>query len=205
MNRRRFAPLCFPILCFALAGSVTAVAASKEIIELQRDVAQLQEQTRLLQQSIDTKMAQLQVLAQQSLDSSNRANASVTDLARSIQSSGADLGKQVVQPMAALGTRIDSMAQDLQALQAGVADQNSRMSKMQQQLIDLKNALSTMPAPTSAAPPPGLTLIPVPHPDWMAYSLPANGRTQLRLRELSTGLPNSVAPLIQRISPLRAG
>ena len=91
------------------------------MIELQRDVAQLQESMRLLQQSIDTKMAQLQVLAQQSLDSSNRANTSVSDLARSIQSSGADLGKQVLQPMANMSTRIDGMAQDLQALQAGVA------------------------------------------------------------------------------------
>ena len=149
MNTKRFT------ICFALlAASTSSFAASKEMIELQRDVAQLQEQTRLLQQSIDTKMAQIQVLAQQSLDSSNRANASVSDLARSIQTSGADLGKQVLQPMANMSTRIDGMAQDLQALQAGVADQNSRMAKIQQQLTDLKNAMATMPAPSSSVPPP---------------------------------------------------
>ncbi len=91
-------------------------------------------------------------LAQQSLDSANRANASVSDLSRSIQASGADLGKQVLQPMASMSSRIDGMAQDLQSLQAGVADQASRMAKIQQQLTDLKNAMSTMPAPSSVPP-----------------------------------------------------
>jgi len=144
---------------FIIVAALPVFAASKEMIELQRDVAQLQEQTRLLQQSIDTKMAQLQVVAQQSLDSSNHANSSVSDLSRSIQASGADLGKQVLQPMAALSQRIDGMAQDLQSMQAGVADQSARMAKIQQQLIDLKNAMSTMPAPGSA-PPPSTTAAP---------------------------------------------
>jgi len=157
MNISRFAAT----ICFAVVSAASAFAANKEMIELQRDVAQLQEQTRLLQQSIDTKMAQLQVLAQQSLDSSNRANTSVADLARSVQASGADIGKQVLQPMAALSTRIDGMAQDLQSLQAGVADQSARMAKIQQQLVDMKNAMSTMPAPGSvptsgSAPPVGV-------------------------------------------------
>ncbi len=157
MNISRFA-----LVCTTLLAAAPAFPANKEMIELQRDVAQLQEQTRLLQQSIDTKMAQLQVLAQQSLDASNRANTSVADLARSVQASGADIGKQVLQPMAALSTRIDGMAQDLQSMQAGVADQSARMAKIQQQLVDLKNAMSTMPAPGSApvtsgsSPPPSM-------------------------------------------------
>ena len=154
MNTKRIALVCLSAMAMMLAMALPALPASKEMIELQRDVAQLQEQTRLLQQSIDTKMAQLQVLAQQSLDAGNRANASVGDLSRAVQASGADIGKQVLQPMAALSTRIDGMAQDLQSVQAGVADQNARMAKIQQQLVDLKNAMSTMPAPGSAAPPP---------------------------------------------------
>ncbi|MDQ6677904.1 MAG: tetratricopeptide repeat protein, partial [Acidobacteriota bacterium] len=139
--------------------AVPVCAASKETILLQRDVAQLQEQVRLLQQSIDSKMSQIQVLAQQSLDSSAKANSSVADLARAIQASGSDMGKQVLQPMATLGTRIDGMAQDLQSVQAGVADQNARMAKMQQQLVDIKNALSAIPPPSTsaAAPLPGLS------------------------------------------------
>jgi len=152
MNITRFA-------LFAALLAAPAVAANKETIELQRDVAQLQEQVRLLQQSIDTKMTQITMLAQQSLDSSNKANTSVADLARSVQASGSDMGKQVLQPMATLSTRMDGMAQDLQSVQAGVADQNARMAKIQQLLVDIKNAISTLPPPGTpvAAPPPGLS------------------------------------------------
>ena len=149
MNKQHLAKLCFTLLAVA----APTFAASKEMIELQRDVAQLQEQTRLLQQSIDTKMTAIQLLVQQSVDASTRANMTASDLARSIQTSGADLGKQVLQPMASMSTRIDGMAQDLQSLAAGVADQASRMAKIQQQLTDMKNAMATMPAPSSAIPP----------------------------------------------------
>jgi TolA-binding protein len=126
--------------------------ASKEMIELQRDVAQLQESMRVLQQSFDSKMAQIQVLVQQSLDASNKSNNSVADISRSIQSSGASIGKEVQQPIANMGQRIDGMAQDLQSVQQQVADQNSKLSQLQQQLNDIKTLLSTMQAP--AVPPP---------------------------------------------------
>ena len=54
------------VLCPAFAP-----AANREMIELQRDVAQLQDQVRDLQRSFDEKLAALQVLVQQTLDSAN--------------------------------------------------------------------------------------------------------------------------------------
>ncbi len=142
------------LLCMALLLIPSlATAASKEIIELQRDVAQLQEQMRLLQQSLDTKTAQLQVLTQQTLDSANKANTSVSDLARSVQASGSDIGKQVIQPIAALGSRMDQVSNDMRAVQDSVADQSARMGKIEQQLLDLKNLIATMQAPAAAPPP----------------------------------------------------
>ena len=48
----------FPVICSA---------ASKEIVELQRDVAQLQDQVRNLQSGFDTKLAALTVLVQQAI------------------------------------------------------------------------------------------------------------------------------------------
>ncbi|MCU1260243.1 MAG: Tetratricopeptide 2 repeat protein [Bryobacterales bacterium] len=122
------------------------------MIELQRDVAQLQDQMRLLQQSFDTRIAQVQLLTQQALDTASKSNASINDLARVIQNDSANVGRQVAQPVAALGARVDTLSQDLSGLQSTVADQTSRLGQIQQQLVDLKNLLSTMQAP--AAPPP---------------------------------------------------
>jgi TolA-binding protein len=131
-----------------------APAASKEMIELQRDVAQIQEQLRLLQQSFDTKIAEIQVLARQASEGTNRNQSAVNDLQRGIQAGTADLGKQVAQPIAAMNSRIDGLATDIQAMQNSIADQNAKMAKIQQQLVDLLTAVKTMQAPP---PPPPTT------------------------------------------------
>src|ERR1039458_8735753 len=52
-------------------------AASKEIVELQRDLALLQEQVRSMQRSQDEKFSAIQVLVQQALDSANKTSTSV--------------------------------------------------------------------------------------------------------------------------------
>jgi TolA-binding protein len=148
MNIRRIllpAFMLFPLL---------AQAASKEMIELQRDVAQLQEQLRLIQQSLDTKLAEIQVLSRQASEGTNRNQITMADLQKGIQAGTADLGRQVAQPIAAMNSRIDSLSGDMQAIQNSVADQNSKLAKLQQQLVDLLTAVKTMQAPP---PPPPTT------------------------------------------------
>jgi TolA-binding protein len=129
-----------------------APAANKEIVELQRDVAQLQDQMRLMQQSFDTRIGALQLLSQQALEAANKSNAALVELTRTIQSDSASVGRQVAQPVAALGARVDTLSQDMSGLQSTVANQTETLGRIQQQLVDLKNLLSTMQAP--AAPPP---------------------------------------------------
>ena len=55
-----------------LAPAGGAFAASKEIQELQRDVALMQEDIRTLQRSFDQQVAGLRTLTQQAVDNSNR-------------------------------------------------------------------------------------------------------------------------------------
>ena len=59
-------------LLLVLALPVAAPAASKEILELQRDIAQLQQQIKDLQRSQDEKLAALTELARQSIEAANR-------------------------------------------------------------------------------------------------------------------------------------
>jgi TolA-binding protein len=146
MNYRR---LLLPALM--LVPMLVYAGPSKEMIELMRDVAQLQEQLRLLQQSFDSKIAEIQVLARQAADGTNRNDAKMNDLTRGISQGTADLGKQVAQPIASMNSRVDGLSNDMQAMQNSIADQNAKMSKIQQQLGDLLTAVRTMQAP---APPP---------------------------------------------------
>lgn len=148
MTFRRFllpALMLFPLL---------AQAESKEMLALQRDVAQLQEQMRLIQQTLDTKLTEISVLARQASEGTNRNQITMADLQKGIQAGTADLGKQVAQPIAAMNSRIDGLSTDMQAIQNAVADQNAKMAKLQQQLADLLTAVKTMQAPP---PPPPTT------------------------------------------------
>ncbi len=152
MNYRR---LLLPgLMLIPLLASLPVRAASKEMIELQRDVAQMQEQLRLLQQTFDTKISEIQVLARQAADGTNKNQTAVAELDRGVRAGSADLGRQVAQPIASMNSRIDGLSGDMQAMQNAVADQNSKMAKIQQQLTDLLNAVKTMQAP---APPPPTT------------------------------------------------
>src|SRR5271154_6030599 len=65
------------VLVVFFALSPFAFGASKEIMELQRDVALLQDQVRTLQSAVDQKVAAIQTLTQQTLDSVNRTNTAV--------------------------------------------------------------------------------------------------------------------------------
>ena len=59
-------------------------AASKEQQEMQRDIAQLQDQVRTLQSSFDQKLATLETLVAQALDAGNKTNTNVSVLSSSV-------------------------------------------------------------------------------------------------------------------------
>jgi len=135
----------------ALFPSLT-FAASREIVELQRDVALLQEQLRTLQRSQDEKLSAIQVLVQQALDAANKANTSVALLQSSLQQSSKDQQTKVVTSVVDLTSKMDSMTSDFSALRESVADIASQVGKLQQQMVDIGNAVRTIQAPPAAPP-----------------------------------------------------
>jgi tol-pal system protein YbgF len=142
------------ILAASFAFPVICSAASKEIVELQRDVAQLQDQVRALQSSFDTKMGTIAAQVQQLADSAGRANNSLGSLQGAIQEQLRQQGKEVIAPVAGMGAKIDEMSTAFQQVQNSMADVTARMGKLEQQVLDLSNAVRTINSP---APPPGST------------------------------------------------
>jgi len=150
---RRFA-VCALVAAVVLSLIPTrSLAASKEIMELQRDVAGLQEQLRLLKESQDKQLAALTVLVQQALDTSKASTTGVAVIQNNLAQSLRDMEGKVQTPVAGLSSRLDGMDQDMRTLQQSVSDLNASMSKLQQQLTDLNHAVSILQAP--APPPPG--------------------------------------------------
>jgi tol-pal system protein YbgF len=127
--------------------------ASKEIMELQRDVALLQDQVKQLQQSQDKQLAALTELVRQALDTANRANTSIAVMQSSFQDSVKQQRNEVVTPVVGLSARMDSMSNDFRTVQQAVGDLTSAVQKLQAQLTDVGNAVKVLQAP--AVPPPG--------------------------------------------------
>jgi TolA-binding protein len=139
-------------LILAGAPIVAFGAASKEMQELQRDVALLQEQVRQLQQSQDKQLAAITVLVQQAVDAANRANTAVAVIQSSFAQNISQQESKVVAPVVGLSTRMDNMASDFRTLQQSVTDLTSLVEKVQAQLTDLNNAVKVMQAPAPAPP-----------------------------------------------------
>ena len=147
----------FPRLCVwvLIASPTLAFAASKEILELQRDITQLQQQVKDLQRSQDEKFAALQVLVQQAVDNASKANTAVAVIQSGFQQNIRDTESKVVAPVVGLASRMDQVSNDLRTVEQAVSDVTGLMSKLQAQLTDLGNAVKVMQAPPP--PPPAQT------------------------------------------------
>jgi tol-pal system protein YbgF len=159
----RFLPVGLCVLCLAPGLSL---AANREFVELQRDVAALQDQVRSLQQSQSENMGKIIALLQQAVDSVSKVNTSVAVLDAQMR----EREKTLAAPMTAMGAKVDSMASEFQSLRVSLDDVSSRLAKLQQGLIDLNNTVKVISAPPSpppaagsggpasaSGPPPGVT------------------------------------------------
>lgn len=143
---------------FALLGLLAVpmvFGQKKEILEMQRDILQMQDQVRSLQRSQDEKMAAIQVLLQQTLDAANKANTATAVLEASLRDKLKDQEKNLVVPVAGLGTKVDQLSSDFSGVRESVADLTSRLGKLQNQVSDLSQAIRTLSSPPP--PPPGAT------------------------------------------------
>jgi TolA-binding protein len=143
------------VIAALLLPGTSFAAASKEMQELQRDIAQLQDQVRTLQSAVDQKMAALQVLVQQTYDSASKANTGVSVLSAGVTTSLERELHTALAPVAGLAAKVDNTNNDVAELRNAVTDLNTQMNRMQQMLTDLNNTVKVLAAPP--APPPGPT------------------------------------------------
>jgi TolA-binding protein len=127
-----------------------AIGANKDIVELQRDIATLQDQVRTMQSKTDEKLAAITVLLQQTLDAANNANKATAVMDSRVNDR---LEKSVVsvgQPVAVLGAKVDQMANDFAGMKDALTDVVAKIGKLDQRLAELNNTVRTVQAPPPA-------------------------------------------------------
>lgn len=141
------------VLLAATLLPLSSFAQKKEIVELQRDIALLQDQVRTLQRSQDEKMSALTVLIQQALDAATRANTAIAVLQSGLNDRLGEQSKAVGGTVSGLGTKVDQMSDEFRGVRESISDMNSRMGKLDQKLTDISTAIRTI-GTAPAAPPP---------------------------------------------------
>ena len=139
---------CCRILLVLGVATCSLFAQKKEYMELQREVALFGDQLRAMQKSIEEKLAQLSQQSQDATAAANKANAAVGDIEKRLE----EQGKSLTAPVAGIGSKVDQMAGEFQALRESVAGLNARMGKLEQQLLDISTAIKTIQAPPVAPP-----------------------------------------------------
>jgi len=145
-------------VALALLAPVPAAAQKKEIIQLQADMNRLLQTQRELQRTVDEKNAVLKTLVEQSLDAINKLNTSLGMLQKSVQDVQANSG-----------SRIDTLATQVQALADNLDEVKSRLGKLNQQMGEAQSVLQSLDAKiaggTPAQPPAGAAPAPPPSAD----------------------------------------
>ena len=133
--------ICVPLFLSA----PPAVAQKKEIVQLQAQMDRVIQTQRDLQRTVDEKNAVLKTLVEQSLDAINKLNTNLGALQRSVQDVQANSG-----------SRIDTLATQVQALADNLDEVKSRLSKLNQQVGEVQSVVQSLDAKIAGgAPAPG--------------------------------------------------
>jgi tol-pal system protein YbgF len=136
--------LCLIVLLLVPAG---AFAQKKQIQELQRDMALMQDEIR----GMNERLTNLTVMMEQLMTKVSNTNTTVTVLDGSIKDSLKQQERQIAEPVTRVGSKVDQMSDEFRFVKESIADVNTRIGNVQTQLSDLQTAVQIMAAP---APPP---------------------------------------------------
>jgi len=121
-------------------SAMPAFGASKEIIQLQTQVQQLQEQMSAMKQSFDERMGVMKNLIELNTDAANKTTAAIASLQNNLQKQQGDSSGKV-----------DQLSGQIQALNDTMDELKVRLAKVSKQLEDMQSTQQSLAAQQQAA------------------------------------------------------
>ena len=138
MKLNRF-PLALALLA-VFVSTVPAFAASKEMIQLQTEVDQLQHAMTQMKQSFDERMGVMRNLLEKNTDAANKVSAAIDSLQTSLNKQQIDRAAQV-----------DQISGQIQALNDTMDELKVRLAKLSKQFEDMQATQQSMAAQQAQA------------------------------------------------------
>src|SRR5215469_11098700 len=126
------------LLAVLWIGLAPAWGVSKEMVQLQTQVQQLQEQMTAMQRSFDERMGVMKNLVETDTDAVNKAVAAVNALQTTLQKQQGDAG-----------SKADQISGQIQALNDTMDELKVRLAKVTKQLEDMQAAQQSIQAQQS--------------------------------------------------------
>ena len=126
---------CLALFSMLWIGAAPAWGVSKEMVQLQTQVQQLQEQMTAMQRSFDERMGVMNNLVQTNSDAMNKLVASLTALETTLQKQQTDAG-----------AKSDQLSGQIQALNDTLDELKVRLAKVTKQLEDMQAAQQSLAA-----------------------------------------------------------
>jgi tol-pal system protein YbgF len=128
----------FALLPTLLLAATPSWAVSKETIQLQTQVQQLQEQMTAMQRSFDERMGVMNNLVERDTDAVNKAVTALSALQASLQKQQGDSS-----------THVDQLSGQIQSLNDSLDELKVRLAKVSKQLEDMQAAQQSTAASTA--------------------------------------------------------
>ncbi|MGA2920663.1 MAG: tetratricopeptide repeat protein [Candidatus Sulfotelmatobacter sp.] len=124
-------PGCSPLALLATLclATMPAWGVSKEMVQLQTQVQQLQEQMTAMQRSFDERMGVMNNLVERDTDAVNKVAAAVSTLQSTLQKQQGDSASHV-----------DQLSGQIQALNDSLDELKARLAKLSKQLEDMQSS-----------------------------------------------------------------
>src|SRR6202166_1640995 len=129
----------------SLIGPKPVAAVARELIELQRDVTTILQGQKDLQTQLTQDHTVQKTLIEQSSDTVNKLNTTMSSLQKSVQDVQANSG-----------ARLDTMSTQVQGLSDNLEEIKSRLGKVNQQLVDVQNSVQSIDSRLAGGSPTGV-------------------------------------------------
>jgi tol-pal system protein YbgF len=134
MKRNRIS-VVFASLLVLWLGVAPAWGVSKDMVQLQTQVQQLQEQMTAMQRAFDERMGVMKNLVEQNTDAVNKVASAINGLQQTLQKQQADGGG-----------KLDQLSGQIQALNDTMDELKTRLAKVSKQLEDMQAAQQSLGA-----------------------------------------------------------
>ena len=136
--------LTLALLCGTLLVPATVGQNQRQMIQLQRDMALVQDELRQFDAKLSDRLAGLEALLGQNTDKQDKLAAGLTVIERALSS----LDSALTEPQRTTTAKVDSLTEQFSGLRAMVEEMGASLERLQGDVRDIKTYLTTLPPPT---------------------------------------------------------